>query len=169
MKIGVLSDTHDNLPNIRKAVEVFSKNGVEALIHAGDFCSPFTLAEFKPLSDKGMKMHAVFGNNDGDRVLLVRRAGDFCSFSDGACIVTPWTAEKSWSCTIPISADDLFRLGAYDLVIYGHNHKVRVEGGEKKLLNPGTCSGYLAEAATVALVETPDHGRGDRASCEKDP
>ena len=49
MKIGVLSDSHDNLPNIRKAVEVFSKNGVEALIHGGDFCSPFTLAEFKPL------------------------------------------------------------------------------------------------------------------------
>ena len=47
MKIGVLSDTHDNLTNIRKAVEIFSKNGVEALIHGGDFCSPFTLAEFK--------------------------------------------------------------------------------------------------------------------------
>jgi predicted phosphodiesterase len=29
-----------------------------------------------------------------------------------------------------------------------------VEGGGKKLLNPGTCSGYIAEAATIALVET---------------
>jgi putative phosphoesterase len=54
----------------------------------------------------------------------------------------------------PELADDLYRLGAYDLVIYGHNHAPRVEGGEKKLLNPGTCSGYLAEASTVALVDT---------------
>ena len=157
MKIGVLSDTHDNLTNIRKAVEIFSKNGVEALIHGGDFCSPFTLAEFKPLADKGVKMHAVFGNNDGDRVLLVRRAADFCSFTDGACIVT-LDGRKIVILHYPDLGEDLFRLGAYDLVIYGHNHKVRVEGEEKKLLNPGTCSGYLAETATIALVDTRTMG-----------
>lgn len=153
MIVGVLSDSHDNLPNIRKAVELFSKNGVEALIHAGDFCSPFTLAEFKPLSEKGVKMHAVFGNNDGDRVLLVRRAGDFCTFADGSTSVS-LGGKKILVMHYPELADDLFRVGAYDLVIYGHNHKARVEGGEKKLLNPGTCSGYLAESATVALVNT---------------
>ncbi|MGA2974766.1 MAG: metallophosphoesterase [Spirochaetia bacterium] len=153
MKIGVLSDTHDHLANIRKAVEIFSKNGVEALIHAGDFCSPFTLAEFKPLAERGIKMQAVFGNNDGDRVLLMRRAGDFCSFSDGARILV--LAEKRIAVLhYPDLAEDLYQLGAYDLVIYGHNHKARVEGGGKKLLNPGTCSGYIAEAATIALVET---------------
>jgi len=54
----------------------------------------------------------------------------------------------------PDIADELFRGAAFDLVIYGHDHKPRVEGTEKKLLNPGTCSGYLAEAATVALVDT---------------
>jgi putative phosphoesterase len=153
MKIGVISDTHDNLVNIRKAVEIFSKNGVEALIHAGDFCSPFTIPEFKPLFDKGVKMHAVFGNNDGDRVLLVRRGGDSVTFTDFTCIVT-LDGRKIVVMHYPELADDLFRLGAYDLVVYGHNHKLRVEGGEKKLLNPGTCAGYLAETATVALLET---------------
>ena len=102
-------------------------------------------------------MHAVFGNNDGDRVLLVRRAGDFCTFSDGTCIVT-LDGRKIVVLHYPDLGEDLFRLGAYDLVIYGHNHQVRVEGGEKKLLNPGTCSGYLAKSATVALVETRTMG-----------
>jgi putative phosphoesterase len=153
MKIGVLSDSHDNLPNIRKAVEIFSKNGVEALIHAGDFCSPFTLAEFKPLSEQGIKMSAVFGNNDGDRLLLARRAGDFCTFTDGAAILAIG-GRRILVMHYPELADDLYRLGAYDLVIYGHNHKPRVEGDGKKLLNPGTCSGYLADAATVALVDS---------------
>jgi uncharacterized protein len=153
MIIGVLSDTHDNLANIRKAVEIFSKNGVEALIHGGDFCSPFTLAEFKPLADRGIKMQAVFGNNDGDRVLLTRRGGDFCSFSDGSRVMM--LAEKRFVVIhYPDIADDLYKAGAFDLVIYGHNHTVRVEGDQKKLLNPGTCSGYLAEAATVAIVDT---------------
>ena len=153
MKIGVISDSHDNLPNIRKAVQVFSTNGVEALIHGGDFCSPFTIPEFKLLSDKGVKMHAVFGNNDGDRVLLSRRGEGFCTFADGSLIVT-LDGKRIIVLHYPDLGEDLHRLGAYDLVVYGHNHKVRVEGGQKKLLNPGTSSGYLAERATVAIVET---------------
>ncbi len=153
MKIGVISDSHDNLSNIRKAVEVFSTNGVEALIHGGDFCSPFTIPEFKPLSEKGVKMHAVFGNNDGDRVLLTRRGEGFCTFADGSLVVT-LGGKRIVVLHYPDLAEDLFRLGAYDLVIYGHNHKIRVEGQGKKLLNPGTSSGYLADKATVALVET---------------
>ena len=153
MKIGVISDSHDNLPNIRKAVQVFSTNGVEALIHGGDFCSPFTIAEFKPLAEKGVKMHAVFGNNDGDRVLLAKRGEGFITFADGSLSVT-LGGKRIVVLHYPDLGEDLFRLGAYDLVIYGHNHTVRVEGGEKKLLNPGTSSGYLAERATVAIVET---------------
>jgi uncharacterized protein len=153
MRIGVLSDTHDNIANIRKAVEIFSKNGVEALIHGGDFCSPFTLAEFKPLADRGVKMQAVFGNNDGDRVLLIRRAGDFCSFSDNTARLT-LGGKRIVVMHYPDLADDLYRLGTYDLVIHGHDHKARVEGTARKLLNPGTCSGYPAETATVALVDT---------------
>ncbi len=155
MKIGILSDSHDHMPNIEKAVELFSKIGVEAVIHAGDFCSPFTLAQFSPLADKGLKMYAVFGNNDGDRALLVRRGGDFCSFADGSRIVT-LDGRTFAVMHYPDLADDLFRSGAYDVVVYGHDHKRRVEGGAKKLLNPGTCAGYLADAATVAVLETSD-------------
>ncbi len=153
MKIGILSDTHDNLPNIRKAVELFSKNGVEAVIHAGDFCSPFTLPEFKPLTGRGVKMHAVFGNNDGDHVLLIKRGTDICAFSEGACFVT-LDGKRIVAVHYPEMGEDLYRNGSYDLVIYGHDHKQRLEGAERKLLNPGTCSGYLAEQATVALADT---------------
>jgi uncharacterized protein len=153
MKIGILSDTHDNLVNIRKAVEIFSKNGVEAVIHGGDFCSPFTLVEFKPLADRGVKMQAVFGNNDGDKVLLTRRGGEFCSFTDGAAILT-LGGRRICVLHYPDLAEDLHTGGAFDLVIHGHDHKARVVGSVNKLLNPGTCSGYLAETATVALVDT---------------
>ena len=86
-----------------------------------------------------------------------------CSWFAGRVISAP---SATGSCTVtlggkrivvlhyPDLGEDLFNLGTYDLVIYGHNHKVRVEGREKKLLNPGSCSGYLTDAATVALVQT---------------
>jgi putative phosphoesterase len=155
MKIGVLSDTHDNLENIRKAIGIFSKTGVEAIIHGGDFCSPFTLPEFRPLVSEGVKMHAVFGNNDGDRLLLWKRGEGFCSFNDGACIVT-LDGRRIIAMHYPDVGEDLFALGTYDLVIYGHNHKPLVKGEGKKLLNPGSCSGYLCDHATIALVDTRD-------------
>jgi len=35
MKIGIISDTHDNLPQIKKAVEIFNREKVELVLHAG--------------------------------------------------------------------------------------------------------------------------------------
>jgi putative phosphoesterase len=153
MIIGVLSDTHDNLANIRKAVQAFVSRSAQAVLHGGDFCSPFTLAEFKPLADKGVVMHAVFGNNDGDRVLLTQRGRGICEFRDGASILS-LGGKRIVLMHYPELAEDLYRGSTFDLVIYGHDHKIRIEGEAKKILNPGTCSGYLSERATVALVDT---------------
>jgi putative phosphoesterase len=155
MKIGVISDTHDNLENIRRAVAEFSSRGVEVLLHGGDFCSPFTLAEFRPLAEKGVKMHAVFGNNDGDKVLLTHKGEGFCTFKDGAYVLT-LDGRRIVLIHYPDIAEDLFKAGTFDLVIYGHDHQAGVQGANKKLLNPGTCSGYLAKKPTIALVDTHD-------------
>jgi putative phosphoesterase len=155
MKIGVLSDTHDNLANLGRAVGMFAGRGVGALIHAGDFCSPFALQEFAPLATKGVCMHAVFGNNDGDRVHLVQRGADFCAFHDGAAILE-LDGRRIAVVHYPDLAPALLASGAYDLVIHGHDHRVRVEGGSRRLLNPGTCAGYLAPRATAAVVDTAD-------------
>jgi putative phosphoesterase len=155
MKIGVLSDTHDNLANLRLAVEVFTRRGVGALIHAGDFCSPFTLQEFAPLAAKGVRMHAVFGNNDGDRVNLVRRGADFCAFHDGSAAVE-LDGRRIVVVHYPELAAALLASREFDLVIHGHDHTPRSEGCRRRLLNPGTCSGYLSPRATVAVVDSAD-------------
>ena len=36
MKIGVVSDTHNNLRNVGRIVELFNDYGVERVIHTGD-------------------------------------------------------------------------------------------------------------------------------------
>ena len=41
MKIGVLSDSHDNIPMIDKAVELFNDEGVSLVILRRRFCCPF--------------------------------------------------------------------------------------------------------------------------------
>jgi len=47
MKIGVISDTHDNLPLIEKAVKIFNEKGVKLVLHAGDYVALFVVKVFR--------------------------------------------------------------------------------------------------------------------------
>jgi len=98
-------------------------------------------------------MYAVFGNNDGDRLLLERKAGAFFTFRD-----TVMTLELGGHRVVvmhyPDVARSLLRSGDFELVIYGHSHEAVVEAGEGRLLlNPGSCAGYETERPTVAIVD----------------
>lgn len=64
MKIGVVSDTHDQQELILQAVQMLNEANVGLVIHCGDWVSPFILHSFKGLR---MPMKGVFGNNDGDK------------------------------------------------------------------------------------------------------
>jgi putative phosphoesterase len=50
--IGIISDSHDNMDAIRKAVGFFNNSDVKAVLHAGDLVSPFTARAFKELKSK---------------------------------------------------------------------------------------------------------------------
>ena len=57
MLIGVMSDTHDNIIQTKKAVATFNRKNVEHVVHAGDIISPFmidTLKELKSTPYRGI-------------------------------------------------------------------------------------------------------------------
>ena len=72
MLVGIMSDTHDDIVQTKKAVSKFNREGVEQVLHAGDFISPFMIDTLKELT---APLTGVFGNNDGDRSLLERKSG----------------------------------------------------------------------------------------------
>ena len=41
MKIGIISDTHDDIENVQKAIEMFNLERVQYVIHAGDYILQF--------------------------------------------------------------------------------------------------------------------------------
>jgi putative phosphoesterase len=148
MKIGVMADSHDNVPALRAAVAAFRQRAVERVVHAGDFVSPFAL---EPLAELGCPVHGVFGNNDGERVVLARfrRLGD----------VQPNLAELRLAgrrvavvhypeLAIPLAASDRF-----DLVVYGHTHRIDERRERALLLNPGELGGRLTGRKTAAVVD----------------
>ena len=69
MKIGIISDTHDNVPKVKEAVTIFNEEGVDLVIHAGDYIAPFAVA---PLNNLKCDYVGVFGNNDGEKLGLNR-------------------------------------------------------------------------------------------------
>ena len=151
--IGIISDSHDNLNAIRKAVEFFNKNEVKAVLHAGDIVSPFTARAFKELNSK---LYFVFGNNDGDKVMLTRwfeeigatACGDFGDLTiDSLHIALLHGTNEALVNAIAESGD-------FDVVIRGHSHDpgVKIVKGTP-VINPGECSGVLSGKATVATLE----------------
>ena len=67
MRVGLLSDTHDRVPAVRALLEQMVAGGVSLVMHAGDYCSPFSL---QPFHDLSLPLLGVFGRNDGDRDAL---------------------------------------------------------------------------------------------------
>ena len=73
MKVGLLADSHDNLPALAKAVGLFNDAETALVIHAGDYVAPFTARAFQELRSDFV---GVFGNNDGERFGLLKAFGN---------------------------------------------------------------------------------------------
>ena len=147
MKIAIISDTHDHIPNIKKAVEVMKGRDVGLVIHAGDFCSPFAVLPFK-----GLNLVGVFGNNDGDVYRIMDKfsdigathAGEFLDLKEDALRFAVYHGTQSGI------TEALVKCGTYDVVISGHTHeKVLRKEGKTTFINPGSAHGFDKEATFV--------------------
>ena len=151
--IGIMSDSHDNINAIKKAVETFNKLDVDLVIHAGDLISPFTAKEFQELKPE---LVAVYGNNDGEREGLKMAYGDICLLEDFKEIsIEGWKFSIIHGTNSSI-VDALARSGKYDVVVRGHTHEVEITGDETIIINPGEVCGYVSGKQTVVLLDTDD-------------
>jgi hypothetical protein len=148
MLVGIMSDSHDNLPAIRAAVDLFHRRNVEAVLHAGDLVAPFTAKELLRLRPP---LHIVFGNNDGERLGLKQVFGDRIH-------VAPYKLNLGGKNVLllhePDNLDAIADSGHFDAIIYGHLHEVDIRKGRTLVINPGECGGWLSGRCTVALWDT---------------
>ena len=149
MKIGLIADTHDNLPKIYKAVEIFNSEEVEVVLHCGDFISPFTARPFK-----GLKAHliGVFGNNDGEKLGLLKAYKEIGEIYEN--FHTGVVGERKFFITHNEKIiDSISKSGDFDIIAYGHTHKLDVRKSKPLIINPGECCGWLTGRSTIVIVE----------------
>ena len=155
MKIAIISDTHDNIANIKKALDYINGQKITELIHCGDVCAPITMVEIAE-QFKG-NINLCIGNVDGDPFRMLQRVQD--GKAPNVTIhqeVGEFTIDgkKIAINHYPKIAKALAKTGDYDLVFYGHNHKPWVEKiGKTQLVNPGNVANII-NAPTLAIYDT---------------
>ncbi len=147
MRFGVISDTHDRLPTLQRALAILKDRNVDAIIHPGDIIAPFAAKEL--LSWTG-PLHATYGNNDGERkglktILPQIQEGPLWVEAEGKLILVHHFIDWCEPADIDLA----------DFIVTGHTHEVVNEKrGGKLFLNPGECCGWVHGRCTVAVLDT---------------
>ncbi len=146
MRIAILSDSHDNIWNLEKALNLLPDD-IEQLLFLGDFCAPFSL---KQIADAfSGPIHCVPGNNDGDMFLLMTIA----NAAGNVTFYNPVGQLQAGECSIafthyPEIAAGLAATGEYAAVFSGHTHVfMQKRVGNTLWVNPGEVMGRFAEAS----------------------
>lgn len=149
MRVGVMSDTHDNLRNVARIVELLNDADVERVVHTGDVSQAKTLDALAALK---APLFGVWGNNDRERDPLdracTRHGFDFAE--PGRELV--WAGRRILVVHDPREID--LHLDEHHVVLHGHDHRHRVERvGRTLVVNPGECAGHLDGHNAVGVVD----------------
>lgn len=151
MQVGIISDSHDHMERIGQAVHILRERGIEDLIHAGDFVAPFALI---PIVAAKFRLHAIFGNNDGELRGLRTMAEPVGGIHAG-----PYRFELGGKRFLvnhaPLARDRIAaEQGRTDYIVAGHTHVAKYErSGGLVLINPGELCGWLKGRSTFGILE----------------
>lgn len=171
MKIAIISDTHDNVASLKRAIDLIKKEEIKLIIHCGDIFLPDTLK--KGLKSFQGKVHVIFSRADADFSRIpeysfknlpgIKVWEEFGQIKLNKKTTThpphPPTRQGASGpliafCHFPEIARNLANSQKYDLVFYGHTHKPWEEKiGKTRLVNPGNLAGLFYKA-TFAIYDT---------------
>jgi len=153
MKVAIISDIHDNIPNLDKVLRYCVDKDIKKIICCGDFGSEETM---KYLSENFIgKVRAVFGNADDNHVEYEKAFKMFFNIEFGKD-TNEFTIDEKHVLVVHEPAHYEPYLSREDIqyIFYGHTHKPWQEFKDGKIiLNPGNVSNFRY-SPTFAVWET---------------
>lgn len=149
MRLGILSDTHNQLDRTRVAVKMLRDQGAEALIHCGDVTTTPIIEACGVLP-----LWFVFGNNDSDEVAALRSVAAMCG---ATCLEWGGIIElhgKRVGVTHGHLRTEVRKVLAErpDYLLSGHSHIASDSAiDDVRRINPGAL--HRARKYTVALLD----------------
>ncbi len=144
-----MSDTHNQLGNVARIVELFNAAGVDQVVHTGDITQAKTLEVFARLE---APLIGVYGNNDQERQSLEAAAQAYAF----RFVEPPLTLEIAERRVVVVHDPLEFpaREEPYDIGLHGHTHLHRFERrGGTLFFNPGECAGHLTGCNAVGVLD----------------
>ena len=158
MKIGIISDIHENFHNLILALKKMKEEKVEQIICLGDLMNDGIA---KVLSISATPVFMVWGNNDGDKVVLTKtssRAGSNLVSSINTYDFLEYDNRKIFVTHFQDLAIPMARSGMFDAIFCGHTHISQIEQVGKCLIaNPGEVSAQRTGTASLAIYDTTLH------------
>lgn len=152
MKIGILSDTHNNLQNLQAGLQQMQARGVETVIHCGDLTG---LEAARLLT--GFRVVCTFGNCDivSGEIRDVLKAQDPENYA--GLVYRGEIGGVSIAAThghLDGQLDSLLKSGEHQYVFTGHSH-VRKDTlvGSTRLINPGSLGGRHVQTRSVCILD----------------
>ena len=152
MKIGVVSDTHNNLKNIETIIKLFNDERVSLVIHTGDIANAKSLDRFSRLN---CKLIGVYGNNDrnefGIKEVALRNNFNFqqpprkltLDQREIAIFHEPDNIEKF-----------LLDNEGINVILYGHTHRYENSVKNEVLyFNPGESAGMQSGSNAIGILD----------------
>lgn len=150
MRIGVVSDTHNNLRNVARIVELFNSARVERVIHTGDVTQAKTIHAFAALH---APLWGVFGNNDQERETLEAAIAERGFNFAEPPLELIWHERRIVVVHDPRDLDGALR-DDHHVALHGHTHHHRLERtGSQLIFNPGECAGHLEGYNAVGIID----------------
>lgn len=152
MKIGILSDTHNNLANLDSALMLFEQQGISTLVHCGDFTGVEVAKKLAPF-----QVICTFGNGDfvtGEirQELMHQRPDNYAGMVFAGQIENTRIAVTHGH--LPGKMEELIHSGKYEYVFVGHSHQHRDEKyAATRLINPGALGGMHREERRICILD----------------
>ena len=152
MKIGVLSDTHNNRSNLQWAVGVLHSENITTIIHCGDLILPDMLALLK-----NFQIIFLFGNGDTETAPIRTYLSGLHPDNSCSYVFTGSLGGVSISAThghLPGKVDELSRSGDYRFVFHGHSHRRKDElNASTRVVNPGALGGLKPQERSFCIAD----------------
>lgn len=155
MKIGIISDSHNQHVNILKAVDILNEEKVRYVLHAGDIVSPVAVTAFSNVRDS--QFIAVFGNCDSEKKILSSTIENFGGQIHNQPYIGQIGNKNIFMTHTPSNLEAVIESGKYDVVIYGHTHKQDIrKAGSTLVINPGELAGWVTGKSSLVILQLDD-------------
>ncbi len=149
MKICIISDSHDNIPNIDTMLGYCEKEKIRALLHCGDLCAP-SIVKYLAEHFNG-EIWWINGNVHGEFKKMADISEHFPNthyLGEEGLPKIPGVSLKIYLTHYPEVAEKIACKEHYDYIFYGHDHRPWEKTvGKTKLVNPGTLAGMFNKAS----------------------